>query len=98
MKHKKTTEKVTKTAVRIIAIAALLLIVAGMLAMFTGCNQQIFDTTWSFERAIIFLPDGEKIEGKVTSWKDFESSDMIQVVIDGNTYLTHSTNVILISE
>lgn len=98
MKSKKTTVKVHKTAVRIIAMAALLLIVLSMLAMFTGCNQQIFDTTWSFEKAIIFLPDGEKIEGNVSSWTDFESSDMIQVVIDGNTYLTHSTNVILISE
>ena len=44
------------------------------------------------------MPDGEKIEGDVTSWKDFDSSDMVQVVIDGKTYLTHSSNVILISE
>lgn len=90
--------KTKKTVIRIIAMVAFLLILASMLVMFAGCNQQVFDTTWSFERGVIFLPDGEKIEGKVTSWKDFESSDMIQVVIDGKTYLTHSSNVILISE
>lgn len=74
------------------------LVAIMLMTCLVGCNQQILDTTWSFERAIIFLPNGEKIEGDVTSWKDFESSDMIQVVIDGKTYLTHSSNVVLISE
>lgn len=72
--------------------------VALMLVTMAGCNRQIIDTTWSFERAIIFLPDGEKIEGKVTSWGDYDGSDMIQVAIDGKSYLTHSSNVILISD
>lgn len=78
------------------------LILAWMLLAaltFTGCgNKTLFDTTYSFERAIIFLPDGEKIEGTVSDWCDYEESDMIQVTIDGKTYLTHSSNVILISE
>lgn len=60
-------------------------------------NVQLFDTTWSFERAIISLPEsgGHKyfyVEGAVESWKDFEDSDMVQVRIDGVTYLTHSSN------
>ena len=78
----------------LLAVAIILLLCFGL----SGCNQQIIDTTWSFERAIIFLPDGDKIEGKVTSWKDYEGSDMIQVAVDGKTYLTHSSNVVLISE
>lgn len=61
-------------------------------------NRTVFDATWTFERAIIFLPDGEKIEGTISSWHDYGSSDMVQVAIDGDTYLTHSANVILISE
>ena len=40
--------------------------------------------------------DGECIEGKVTSWKDFEDGDQIQVVIDGVTYLTDTTRCVLI--
>ena len=63
-----------------------------------GCNRQIIDTTWSFERAIIFLPDGEKIEGKVNSWGNYDNSNMIQVSVDGKMYLTHSSNVVLISD
>ena len=82
------------------ALLATILIVFMLvvLALCTGCNKQIIDMTWSFERAIIFLPDGEKLEGTVTSWNDFESSDMLQLEIDGKMYLTHSSNVVLISE
>lgn len=81
----------------LLAIVCILLVIVTIIAM-TGCNRQLIDTTWSFERAVIFLPDGEKIEGKVSSWRDYEESDMIQVAIDGNQYLTHSANVILISD
>ena len=75
-----------------------LMIVMTLLVVMSGCNRQLIDTTWSFEKAIIFLPDGGKIEGKVTSWGDYDNSDMIQVSVDGKMYLTHSSNVVLISE
>lgn len=85
--------------IRLIAIILVLFIAGVIGVMCVGCgNQQMFDTTWTFERAIIFLPDGEKIEGKVTSWTDFDGSDMMQVTIEGKTYLTHSSNVVMISE
>jgi hypothetical protein len=63
--------------------------------MLCGCNRQIIDTTYHFNYGIIFLPDGSTIEGEVALWDDYENSDMIQVKIDGVTYLTHSANVIL---
>ena len=62
-----------------------------------GCgNQQIFDTTYTFNYAIIELPNGEIVEGKVKSWNDYEG-EQIQIVIDGVTYLTHSENVVMIA-
>ena len=64
----------------------------------TGCNKQVVDTTFSFDRAIISLPNGEVITGKVQSWKDYEDGDQIQVKIDGVTYLVHSSNAALISD
>ena len=69
-----------------------------MVMILSSCNMQLIDTTYSFERAILSLPDGSVIEGKVTSWKDYENSDQIQVNIDGKTYLVHSSNIALISE
>lgn len=64
----------------------------------SGCNKQIVDVTFSYERAIISLPNGEVVDGKVQSWTDYEDGDQIQVKIDGVTYLVHSSQVVLISE
>ena len=63
-----------------------------------ACNKQVIDLTYSYERAIISLPNGEIVEGKVQSWTDFEDGDQIQVKIDGVTYLTHASQIVLISE
>lgn len=73
--------------------------VALLSSTLVGCgNMTIFDTTYSFEKVMLVLPDGEVIEGVCTTWADYENSDMIQVTVNGKTYLTHSTNVVLISE
>ena len=63
-----------------------------------GCNKQLLDTTYSFDKAVLILPNGEVVEGKVQSWADFEDGDQIQVKIDGKSYLIHSSNIVLISE
>lgn len=70
-----------------------------MVATLSSCgNYQMIDTTYSFDKAIISLPNGEVIEGKVDSWMDYEDGDQIQVKIDGVTYLVHSSDVVLIKE
>ena len=74
---------------------ALALILVFLMA---GCNKQMVDLTYSYERAILSLPNGEVIDGKVSSWTDFEDGDQIQVRIDGKTYLVHSSNIVLISD
>ena len=80
----------------------ILVVLAVCIGIFFGIskftNKQLWDSTYSFERAIINLPNGSIIEGAVSSWKDFEDGDQIQVKIDGITYLTHISNVCLISE
>lgn len=79
----------------IITVLALLMVTALLI----GCsNKQLFDTTYSFDRAIISMPNGEIIEGKVTSWIDYKDGDQIQVKINGITYLVHSSNIVLIAE
>ena len=73
-----------------------LIIVTALVCMFFGgCNKQILDLTYNFNKAIIQLPNGEVIEGKVQSWKDYEG-DQLQIVIDGTTYLVHSSDAVLI--
>ena len=75
-------------------ILAITLIALSMV----GCNKQIIDTTYSFDEAIIRLPNGSIVHGNVTSWKDYEDGDQVQVVIDGTTYLVHSSNIVLINK
>lgn len=75
-----------------------ILTAANVAILITGCNQQIIDTTWHYDYAIINLGNGEVIEGKVQSWTDFADGDQLQVKIDGKNYLVHSSNVTLISE
>ena len=79
---------------KLTVIASMLILVLTL----TGCNKQMVDLTYSYERAILSLPNGEVIEGKVSSWTDFEDGDQIQVRIDGKTYLVHSSNIVLISD
>ena len=81
---------------KLLALAAALILLAALLVL-AGCNKQMVDLTYSYEYAIIGLPNGEVVEGRVSSWKDFEDGDQIQVKIDGKTYLVHSSTVVLIS-
>lgn len=72
-----------------------ILLAIGMTFIMTGCNKQIIDTTYKYTYAYVELPNGECIEGKISSWKDYDDGDQIQVVINGVTYFTDTTRVVL---
>ena len=75
-------------------IAVVLVLIFAILL--SGCNQQIIDTTFSFNYGTVYSPSGEVVaQGKVQSWADFEDGDQLQVKIDGVMYLTHSSNIVL---
>ena len=44
---------------------------------------------------MIAMPDGSVGEGEVESWRDYDDGDQLQVTINGVTYLTHASNVVL---
>ena len=75
-----------------------LTLVISMMICATGCNKQFVDLTYKYNKAIISLPNGEVVEGKVTSWTDYEDGDQIQLKINGTTYLVHSEDVVLMAE
>ncbi len=80
---------------KVICLLLILVIIFGLCA----CgNRQLIDTTYSYEYAYVALPGGKVVEGKISSWKDWDGSDTVQVVIDGKTYLTHYSNIVLVSE
>ena len=79
-------------------ILVMLLALVTVVALLVGCgNKDMFDTVYTFDKAMICLPDGTVISGEVESWRDYEG-DQIQVKIDGVTYLVHSSQLVLIAE
>ena len=77
-------------------ILVFILVMILLLIALSGCNKQMYDLTYKFDRAYIYLPNGEYVEGRVDSWLDFEDGDQIQVKVDGVTYLTHISNVVMV--
>lgn len=75
-----------------------ILITVAALCTMTSCgNKDMWDTVYTYNNAIISLPNGEVIEGKVDSWTDYEDGEQIQVKLkDGKTYLVHSEDIVLI--
>lgn len=94
------TRKIVVSVIMVCILILGMLIVSGMFSFNANAwgNKSWFDTTYTFNQAIIELGDGGYLKGEVEQWTDFEDGDMIQVVIDGKVYLTHSSNVVLISE
>jgi len=90
----------TKTKVIIIVVTVLAVVIGGFCVFWelNHGNRQLIDVKNRFDRAIISLPNGEVVDGKVTSWIDYADSDCVQITIDGVTYLTHYVNVCLINE
>ena len=80
---------------KVLAVMLTSLVALGL----TGCgNKDMFDTVYTFNRAIIELPDGEVVEGKIDRWTDYTDGDQIQITIDGTIYLVHSSKCVLIND
>ena len=62
-----------------------------------GCNKQILDTTWKFDKAIIVIGD-EQIEVDIDSWTDYDDTTVQIKSKDGKVYLTDIKNVLMIKE
>lgn len=65
-----------------------------MSCMLMGCNKQIIDLNYTYNYAIIQLPNGEVVEGKIQSWTDYEG-EQLQIKMNGVVYLCSSYNCVL---
>ena len=76
-----------------------LLLSLFMALLLTGCgNSTIIDTNYTYDKAIIKMPDGTVKEFRILRWADYEDGDQIQITdTDGNIYLVHSMNCVLIN-
>lgn len=76
-----------------IIVVSIIAFGAIMIQTFVG-NRTIIDTKFYYDYAIVQLANGEVIEGKVDSWRDYEG-EQLQLTINGETWLVHSANVSL---
>ena len=79
-------------------ILILIILLAVAAFALTGCNMSIIDTTYTFDKAIVYMGN-EKIELEIKKWKDYEDGEQIQIETkDGKVYLISMNNAILIKE
>lgn len=73
-----------------------------LLALFLcGCigNSQIIDTTYTYKKAIVKMPNGETKEIEVRSWTDYANSDAISITGENGEHIyTHLNNVVLLGD
>lgn len=81
---------------RIIAAIVLIFMIIALVA----CgNMEMIDTTYTFDYAIIRMPNGTTETIEIKRWLDFDSGDQIQITAkNGTIYLVHSFNCILVKE
>ena len=80
-------------------LCALLLAALCCLAALTACgNMAVFDTTYTFDYAIVAFPDGSTKTIEIKSWTDYEGEQIQIEATDGTVYLVNSVNCILVSE
>lgn len=65
------------------------LLIAALLLGLTGCNYQVLDTTYSYDKAYCYYGNKEVIY-EIDSWMDYEG-EQIQIKTEEGTYLI-STN------
>jgi predicted small secreted protein len=85
---------------KIVMFAALLALILTLTACTTTTGNRAVGgkDIQTFNYCYVRL-DGEEIEkGFVTQWRDYDNSDVVQVLVNGKYYLTHYSNVVLISD
>lgn len=65
--------------------------------MLTGCNYQVFDFHYTFDKAICNY-DGDKFELEIDSWRDYEDGEQFQIESKGKTYLVSANKCYFIKE
>lgn len=67
-----------------------ILVIGILVTGLTGCNYQMIDTTFTYDKAIIKLANDEVIEVKIKTWTDYDGEQIQITAEDETVYLTNS--------
>lgn len=77
-----------------VIICALVIVLSA-----SGCgNKQFLDTNYTFNKAIVRMPDETVLEIEISTWKDYDGEQIQIIDKDGVVYLVSSYNCVLIKE
>lgn len=83
----------------------LVLVLVAMALAMTACgtvttgNRAVWGKdVQTFTYAYIRLGEKDIVEGYITQWRDYDDSDVVQIMIDGKYYLTHYSCVVMIAD
>lgn len=88
-------------------IGALILMLIIATVTLTGCADSYYKTgnritggndVQTFTYAYVVLDGQEIAKGAITQWRDYENSDVVQILVNGKYYLTHYSNVVMIAD
>ena len=85
---------------RIIALICAVALMLTILVLCCSCgNMDMFDTNYTYDRAIVEFPGGDVKTLTIKQWTDYEDGEQIQIITpDGTVYLVSSFNCILIND
>lgn len=89
----------TKDIIKGAAIFMIGVMLVLIMCMCSGCgNQDLLDTNYTFDRAIVEMPGGEVVEIKIKQWGDYDGEQIQIIAEDGTIYLVNSVNCVLIND
>lgn len=83
-----------KILIKTMIIAILIMII---LVMTTGCNKQVLDLDYNYDKAICKIGNELK-EIEIKKWIDYDGEQLQIKSKDGKTYLVSSFNCTLVKE
>lgn len=88
-------------------IVAIVLVMVVCTLLLSSCDESYYKSgnritggkdVQTFTYAYVVLDGQEIARGAITQWRDYENSDVVQVLVNGKYYLTHYSNVVLIAD
>lgn len=88
-------------------IGLIVVLLVSMVFILAGCSEDYYKSgnritggrdVQTFTYAFIVLDGQEIARGSITQWRDYDNSDVVQVLVNGKYYLTHYSNVVLVAD
>ena len=84
----------------------LIALIVSCVVVFSGCENMNKTgnritggkDVQTFTYCFVVLDGQEIARGAITQWRDYDKSDVVQVLVNGKYYLTHYSNVVLVAD